>query len=387
MRSIFVGLCFLMSLLPALSQTTGGSVADFGFDYFRRVAKDQNAVVSPLSMHAAFAMLTLGVSGRAETETLRVLRLPKNFAVDYQDLLDQLKHGPADVNLASKVWTSKRLKLQEGFVRNCASIFGASPETLDLSDLSKARKKINDWVSARTEGLIPELLPSGGLNNSTELVLSNALYFKGQWTHGFSPDYTREGTFRTPEGEVQTPFMRGKVMGSFLEEEGLKAVSLPYQDSPYAMLLILPDKDLASIRPQLDKALLAEVERLSEQDRETEFFVILPKFTVRQESQPLSVLKAMGMKKITGPSADFSKLVENPAGLQVSECYHEAVVEVDENGTRASAATALMITRSGGTRSLAFDRPFYFVLYHRDSLAPLFVGQVVDPRSPSSTSK
>ena len=106
--------------------------------------------------------------------------------------------------------------------------------------------------------------------------------------------------------------------------------------------------------------------------------VTMPKFTISQESDPLPTLKAMGMGQLLGASPDLSRLAENPGGLSVDKCFHQAVVEVDESGTKAAASTAVIMVRSP-MPTIVLDRPFFFVLYHRSTLAPLFIGQVVDP--------
>ena len=392
MRSfpLLSGLLLLFLSLPTLAQTAGDAVADFGFDYFSRVAKKENTVVSPLSIHACFAMLALGTSGETETETLKVLGLKEGFEESYRHLLlglrfaEEVRPGrreddelPGRVTLASRIWPSQKLTLKSTFKKACQETFGAAPETLDFGNSKGARKRINEWVSKLTQELIPELLPPGSLDSSTELVLTNALYFKASWQTGFDPLLTQPGTFHALTGEVEVPMMHGQQDALFYESNDLTAASMPYKGGPFAMLFVSPKVELAECRARLNKKLLSNVEKNAMSNR-GKVRVIMPKFTVSQQSEPLPVLKSMGMVKLLGNSPDFSRLAKDPDGLVVDKCFHQAVVEVDESGTKAAAATAVVTVRSP-MPAIVLDRPFFFVLYHRSTLAPLFIGQVVDP--------
>ena len=383
MKSLVVGLLLVLSL-PSFAQTAGDSVADFGFDYFSRVAKDGNTVVSPLSIHACFAMLTLGTAGPTEAESLKVLRLKPGFEQGYRHLLQGLRFAPdpqsgegGQISLASRLWPSRKLKLKARFLELCKATFGAAPESLDFGNTKAARRRINEWVSQETQKLIPELLPPGALDSSTDLVLSNALYFKAQWESAFDPAHTRPGPFHTPSGDLEVPMMHGQLDGLFYQTSEMTSVSLAYKGGPFAMLFVAPKSSLAECRTKLSKNLLSEVEK-SAMGGGGRISVTLPKFTISQESDPLPTLRAMGMVDLLGAGPDFSRLAENSRGLSVDKCFHQAVVEVDESGTKAAAATAVVMVRSP-MPTIVLDRPFLFVLYHRSTLAPLFIGQVVDP--------
>ena len=382
MRFFLVGLLLFLSWSPGSAQTVGDSVADFGFDYFQRMAGDENTVVSPLSIHAAFSMLTLGASGSTESQARKVLRLQPGFPANYKLLLSSLQpKGEGKFSLASKVWPSRDFRLTEEFTKLCAQSFDATPEVLNFGEAAEARDIINSWVSERTEGLIPQLLPPQSVKSSTELVLSNALYFEASWSNGFRPD-SPQGTFYTPTGEVKTPMMSGIVRGLYFQNEEMEAVSLPYEGCPVAMMVIVPKDGLSQGRESLSKELMTEVEMGALRGGSLKMDLSMPKFKVSEASKPLPILKEMGMKQMLGSDPDFSRLAEDAKGLAVDECFHQAVVEVDENGTRAAAATAIATTRGvpkDPPKQVVIDRPFFFVLYQRSTLAPLFIGQVVDP--------
>lgn len=381
MRFLLVALTLFCFSGPALGQSVGDSVAKFGFEYFQSMPADTNAVVSPLSIHAAFSMLALGTAGTTESQTLQVLKLKPGFAKNYSVFLESLQPEVGEFNLASRVWPDKRFQLTEEYKKLCSQAFQAAPKNLDYDNPEPARKTINDWVSQKTNGLIPELLPPKSVDSSTELVLSNALYLEAQWVNGFRPEATRPASFQTPKGKVEVPMMHGRVNGLLYEESGLQAISLLYKNCPIAMLVAMPESDLAKARGKLNKSLLNKVEMAAMKTGPSAVNLSLPKFKIKQESKPLRALKEMGMTQLLGSSPNLSRLTKDSKGLVVSDCFHEAVVEVDENGTRAAAATAITITRTGAiqVKQLTIDRPFFFVLYHRTSLAPLFIGQVTDP--------
>ena len=285
--------------------------------------------------------------------------------------------APGQVSLASRVWPSTKLKLKASFLELCKETFGAVPESLDFGDSKGARRRVNEWVSKKTNKLIPAPLPAGALDSSTELVLTNALYFKAQWESAFDPAHTRPGPFHTPSGKIEVPMMHGQLEGLFHQTSEMTAVSLAYKGGPFAMLFVAPKNGLAECKTKLGKSLLSTVER-NAMGGGGKVSVTVPKFTISQVSDPLPTLRAMGMGQLLGGNPDFSRLAENPGGLRVDKCFHQAVVEVDESGTKAAAATAVVMVRSP-MPSIVLDRPFFFVLYHRSTLAPLFIGQVVDP--------
>lgn len=381
MRFVFLTLFCGLCCLPVQAQSLGPSVAKFGFDYFRRESgNEKNVVLSPLSIHAAFSMLALGAREESYEEARRVLRLPSNFTKEYSEFLETLSPEVGTLKLASNVWPSASFKLHPSYLSDALKAFAAQPESLDFNEPEAARKTINAWVEERTEELISELIPAGGITEATDLVLSNALYFQGQWVTPFRESMTKEQTFYSPKGELQVPTMRGVVAGRYYGDENLELVSLPYEASSLSMAFFVPrsKNGWSKLRGRVERTLLAELERSGEKRLD----LCLPKFKVSQESEPIATLKSMGMISLLGSNPNLEGLSPQ-GGLQVSDCFHQAVVEVDEKGTKAAAATAIVTFRSVSTpeydHSVRIDRPFFFAIYHRDTLALLFVGQVLDP--------
>lgn len=379
MRSLVL---VLLLALPLSAQSLGDSVADFGFDLFGRVAENKNTVVSPLSLHAAFAMLTLGAQGETREQSLEVLRMTEESFPEYETLLSNLQPQKGKLSLASRLWPRQGFHPKLSFVTDCGRFFGAAPKVLNFSEPAEAIQEINSWVSEKTESLIPNLLPPGSVDGGTELVLTNALFFEGEWLSGFRDGATSPGEFQTlSDGKVTVPMMRGRVRGGYLSDGDWEAVSLPYKESPVAMAVIVPSGELKKTHGKLGADLLRRLENGGAPQMVID--MEMPKFTIDVESRPLTTLREMGMKKLLGSQPDLSALAVSSNGLRVSECFHQARVEVDENGTRAAAATAIVITRGAVMEAVRMkvDRPFYFVLYHRSTLAPLFIGQIANPKS------
>jgi serpin B len=391
MRSPLFLLLFLLLFLflgsTALAESPGRAASDFGYRYFQTQSGDTNIVVSPFSIHAAFSMLALGTAGETRNETLAVLKLDPNFGEDYANFLKRLEPEAGKLSLASKAWPSTKFKLLPEFTKACELAFGAAPETTDYSNPESARAKINAWVGEKTEKEITELIPPGGVRSDTELTLSNALYFEGKWANAFDPNSTEPGPFYSPTGEVTVPMMAATLPVAYHNDETFEAVSLPYVDSELAMGLVVPKErnGWKSVSPKLGLAVESLEQDALSQERNAvnqgHIRLSMPKFKVSQSSKPLPALRKMGMVKVLGGEADFSKL-GTPGGVSVGNCFHQAVVEVDEKGTKAAAATAIMVTRSLPTikAEVKVDRPFFFVIYHRPSLAPLFIGQVTTPK-------
>lgn len=392
MRIIALLLLLLpITITPTSADPLGDAVSDFGYEYFRSLdTEETDTAVSPLSIHAAFALLTLGSSGETRNEAEKVLRVSDAEIRRYQTFMERLKPENDPLSLACRLFPSDNLELSQDYLQASKASFGAAPQNLNYSDPATARQTINKWVSDNTEKLIEELIPPNGINQSTELVLANALYFKGRWQEPFSERKTRPGTFHSPSGDLEVPMMSSDLSYALYHtDKTLHAVSLPYADSNLAMAFVMPlDKgNWSATQKRLGPELLGQLERSSRENGNYDFplpkvQVTIPKFKVSQDSQPIPLLKSLGLDRLLGSAPQLARLSTNAAGLQVTDCFHQAVVEVDEKGTKAAAATAITMSRSMPQllANVIIDRPFFFVIYDRESSAPLFIGSVSNPR-------
>ena len=253
---------------------------------------------------------------------------------------------------------------------------------VDYAESEAARAVINRWTSEQTHERIPEIVPAGVLDEETLLVLVNALYLKAAWQDPFRETSTTDADFHLADGTVvQVPTMLGHVGAQVGAGEGWRSARLPYVGGTLAMTIVLPDAgrlaDLEALVAERDWSLVLDApayERLE---------LRLPRFTVRAAARLSELLVALGMPTAFTDDADFSGLtVDEP--LKISEVLHEAFVAVDEEGTEAAAATAVVMQRAGAMPEppvpFVVDRPFLFAIHTVEGGVPLFLGRVNDPR-------
>jgi serpin B len=275
------------------------------------------------------------------------------------------------------------MTFEQLFLDTLARDYGAGMRLVDYKTAAEdARKTINAWVADQTEDKIMDLVPEGALDSLTRLVLVNAVYLDATWASQFNKESTQDGSFTTLAGTtVTTPMMNQNASFAYAKGDSWQAVELPYAHDDLAMLLIVPDQGrFADVEAQLKTGLIAQAaEALTDAG---EVWLSMPKFEFRTQASLADALKSLGMQRafVLG-SADFSSMT-NEEPLYISEVIHEAYVAVDEEGTEAAAATAV-IMRAGSMPvepiQLTIDRPFLFALRDTDTGAVLFLGRVTDP--------
>lgn len=363
---------------PVPSAATPSSQADLALRLLREMPSDSNGSLSPVSLQTAFAMVAAGASETAREELIKGLLLPPDVANGTGALLEELNSDGAEVLIANRLWPDRGIALLPDYLKLCESAFGAKPQPLDYAKTENARRTINSWVREKTREKIAELIPSGLLDASTSLVLTNALYFRGDWKTPFDPSRTRPEPFQTPDGAVTVPMMRRLGNMPYSRTAKLQAVTLEYADSNLAMTLIVPDEGQSwseFLQSGIDAATLREI--LSNPD-EQKVSLAMPRFKARGKLPVIPAVTRLGVAAIFS-AGHLSGISREP--LQISDAVHEAVVEVDETGTVAAAATAVIATRSASVSQhvVTLDRPFMFVLHDTTTGATLFIGQIVSP--------
>lgn len=386
------------SSMPADVPTLVSDNADFAFA-LNRVANTEpgNTAFSPHSLSVALAMTRAGAVGTTGTEIDTALRFTLTGDALHQAfnaLTLSLGDAPAQATAADTMPDPTRPALQMHWVNDLwvragqgivpsyldtlSRYYGGSVHIAPFDRPTDAKELINLWVSIHTGGLIPELLD--GLGMDTQWVLTNAVYLNARWKIPFSARITGDAPFTTINGgTVRTPFMAHgfPISAAYAEGTGWSAVELPYVGDRVAMLFVMPDAGtFASFEGSLDGARYRSiVSALREQLVE----VRLPKFTVRKPLKLKEPLRTLGMRQaFTAP--DFSAMLIG-SSINLDEVIHQGFVQVDEAGTLAAAATAVIAADAGVRPSPRFiaDRPFYFFLRDRTTGALLFVGRVVDP--------
>jgi serpin B len=370
------------------------SVNALGLDLHRVLAEERggNLFLSPYSIVLALAMTYAGARDQTAEEMAEVLHfaLPDEQLHPALNALDLALHAGEDREVdsydppifrsANALWGQKGLGFQDPFLETLATNYGAGMRVLDFAKAEEARGTINDWVEEQTEDRIKDLIPPGLLTEMTRLVLTNAVYFKAQWQNPFLEDATKDGPFYVPDGgSVTVPMMQQTENLSYYAEDGLQVVELPYAGGTHSMLILLPEEGkLGDLAAGLDEQRLAElVNQLENQS----VALTMPRFEYEAEFALGNTLVGMGMPTAFGPGADFSGMTTE-AGLFIGEVVHKAWVAVDEEGTEAAAATAVIMVESAMPMEpveMVVDHPFLFAIRHRDTGTLLFLGQVVDP--------
>jgi serpin B len=360
-----------------------------GVTLLRDHQKGANTVISPFSIHAALMLARLGARGQTAQE-LDAALLPSSYSpqilTDYAALNRSVvaSQESTTVSLANSLWLTDKGTFQPQYLRDSVEVFVAEPHSIDFTASESARKTINSWVSSKTNSLIPNLLPFGSISPETVSTLVNALYFKAAWLEAFTKESTkRESFWVSPDVTANVPTMFQSHSMGYFENESWQAVHLPYHGNKYYFLLLLSKNKLSTseILDRITPALISDAEKEQEF---TKVNLRLPRFTIRESQNMTQKLAALGLTTALSPRADFTGIASIPT--IISKVQHESVVIVDENGTEAAAATAIVM--DGGAfmpnppqpKELRADHPFLFALIHRESGAPLFLGVVGDPR-------
>jgi serpin B len=396
----FVCLLLFAALFPSLAPADESPDADgpvrvmarsnniFGFELYARLAREQrNLLVSPYSVSSALAMTYGGARGRTAVEMASTLHLPKSEAEALHAaaglLMKRLARGSGDdaheLSIANALWGQKGDPFLDSFLSLVEKNYGAGFRQTDFRTAPEAaRRTINAWVQKKTRDRIRGLLDPGIITRDTALVLTNALYFKGTWLHPFSGKMTADRPFRLRGGEtVDVPTMHGSVHVRYAEGEHAQALELPYRGGRMTMVVLLPN-DMAKFEKGLD---VRRVDALTSRLAPTQVSVYLPRFKMTSKFKLAETLAGMGMPTAFTGKADFSG-IDGTKELFISAVEHKAYVAVDESGTEAAAATAVVMKRGGPPRGKLFraDRPFLFLIRDAKTGCILFVGRVLDPR-------
>jgi serpin B len=372
---------------------------EFAAALYAILAEDHdNLVFSPTSIHVAIAMALAGAEGDTEAQiaaALGVDDIPEDRMHAALNALDALlearnrvdppqdgEERKVELSIVNSLWGQSGFGFEQAFLDVLATNYGAGMRIVDFKTAAEAaRQAINEWVAGETNDRITELLPEGAVDDMSRLVLTNAVYFDATWAQPFDPSATSDAVFTLPDGtEVTVPTMHGLVAARYARGDGWQALDLGYTGGEMSMLLILPDAGrFEEVEGSLPAGLIDEVVASL---ADTEAQVSLPRFEIRTQADLNEALGALGIADAFDPArADFTGISTEEA-LYISGVLHEAFIAVDEAGTEAAAATAVII----GTTSMPveiveidFDRPFLFALRDRETGTALFLGRVLDP--------
>ena len=373
---------------------------DLALELYKKLGgKNKNLCFSPYSIQSAMSMTLNGADG----ETLREMQLGlshgnhspsainasfKAYQEDLEKRLtrkvpDYISTSPTVFKTANRLFGEQNFKFKDAFLNVCKDEWNAPLEAIDFkNDSNASRLKINDWIADQTKDKIKDLLPIATVNSDTRLILTNAVYFNGDWKYGFKKIRTFDKDFTDSEGTTsKVSTMHNIAPYGYKKENGYEAISLPYGHfNNFQLLVILPEQGskVKDVVAQLNSAELTKMRNLPTQ----KINLALPKFKITGGAINLSdTFSSLGIKKAFGPNADFSKM-ESSRMLYLDNIFHKALIELDEKGTEAAAATAASVACLGLPRPepeplmVQVDRPFFYAIQNTKTGTCHFIGEV-----------
>jgi serpin B len=374
----------------------------FSFDLYHAINSDaENLLFSPYSISVALAMTWAGARNQTEIQMADTLgfnfpqeKLHALFNELDLDLNNRNQYDPANsdkylrLNIVNEVWGQEDYPFLETYLDTLMLNYGAGIRLVDfINNHEQARLDINDWIAEETENKIEDLLGQNDVDNLTRLVLTNAIYFKASWAIPFNPDSTYDGIFYLEDGTTVTVPMMIPEAGSgengerYAATQGpdYQAVEIPYYGDDFSMVIIVPDSGMfEAFEQDLDPSVIDEIiDNLETRD----VVLRMPKFEYESRIDLAEKLSEMGMPDAFNPGvADFSGM-DGTLDLFIHKVIHQASITLDESGTEAAAATAVVVSLTSVTDPLeiTIDRPFIYLILDRQTGAILFLGRIKNP--------
>jgi serpin B len=376
----------------------------FALELYSKLREGEgNLFYSPYSISTALALAYAGARGRTEMQMADVFHFPligelnekptanasyqqqfaRVFGEIIADLNERGEKGGYELKDANALWPQEGYEFKKDFLELVKTCYDGQINEVDfITATEKARNKINAWVEEKTNNKIKELIKPGVLDAMTRLVLTNAIYFKGNWARQFDKEKTKDAPFTLASGEkVDVPMMNQTAEYNYMETERFQALELPYVDDEMSLLIMLP-KDTENFS-EFEKTLEAEnLSKWLSELHKCKVIVSIPKFKLTSQFSLVSVLKSMGVVDAFSNAADFSGMSDGK-NLFISAVIHKAYVDINEEGTEAAAATgvAIRLTSVGPVPTPVFraDHPFLFLIRDNNSGSILFIGRQMNP--------
>ncbi len=394
MKKLFITISLFVSLSSLITGENLSTLVNgnnqTAIDLYEKLSykNKENLFFSPFSISTASGMTYAGARGKTESEIAKVL----HFTLSQKELHPALstliakinaKNKPYELNIANALWGQRGYHFLEEFKKLINEYYsGGFYEVNFKTDSEGARKKINTWVEEKTNQKIKDLISKGDINHLTRLVLTNAIYFKGKWASKFDKKNTKLAPFYTfPDKKIEIPMMFKEDKFPYYENENLQVLELPYTGNDLSMVVFLPAEKngLDSLEKELS---LKKIELWMSKMYKRKVRVYLPRFKVKTKYYLGNILSSMGMADAFSYKADFSGMTGNKE-LKISKAIHQAYINVNEEGTEATAATGIVMELKGLPRpSPVFnaDHPFLFLIVHKKTRTILFMGRVVNPK-------
>ncbi|CAH2012557.1 unnamed protein product [Acanthoscelides obtectus] len=367
--------------------------AEFTKTLYQALSKEKgNVFFSPISVHAVLSMVHQGAKGKTQQALTNVLKVPgpEESADGYERVMKSLNSVKnVTLSIANKVFLKNKYVFKASYAATIAKNFQSEVESVDFEKKEEAAKIINTWVENKTNNRIKDLVNADMFDELTRLVLVNAIYFKGKWSHPFPVAQTQTEKFYINDDEIMDVQMMHLTKNLFYKEDetlDAKVLELPYSNKELSMIIILPNKR-NGIHELEKKLATVDLSTITENMYKPEVKVSLPKFKIETDVMDLTQpLKDAGLEQIFTDEADFSGMLDNPERLAVSQVVQKAFIEVGEEGTEAAAASGdlEMVPMSAiiaPPKIVNVDHPFILLLESRGAGERniLFQGRVLQP--------
>ncbi|XP_077348209.1 serpin B4-like [Lithobates pipiens] len=394
------------------------SIGEFALDIFKEINSsnsNSNILYSPVSLAASLSLVLLGSQGDTAFQIEKVLHIPnqgdatlslepyeagstwagddceqiapksENVVPDVHNklkaLFDKLKTtSDSELKIGNGLFTQLNFPILKSYLESAQKLYQANLKSVDF-EKDKTREDINTWVEAETNGKIKNLFAPNSLDKNTSLILVNAIYFKGKWLKTFKKDMTNNAPFHVNEDvKIPVPMMiqTEKFNYGFVEEMDAQFIELPYEKEDFSMFIILPNEifGLQKVIEQISLELLMKATD-SKNMQKTKLEIHIPRFKIEESYDLTSHLKNMGMLDAFSQKANLSGISD--VGLFVSKVIHKAFIEVNEEGTEASAATGVAILPKSAARQFIVNHPFLCFIKHNATNTILFCLKFCSP--------
>ncbi|XP_055317899.1 antichymotrypsin-2-like isoform X3 [Sitodiplosis mosellana] len=388
---LFTVLFAFYSIMASQVQVTDltKGISSFALDFYQECAQSKpgDVIISPLSVASALALLSQGSGGNTFEQLRQGLHLTGDKATaanqfaEYYGLLEK-SVGKSTLSIANQIYVQKGYEINKNFKEVAVKKFQSGIDEMNFAENVASAKAINSFVEDKTKEKIKDLIKPDMLDALTRVVLVNAIYFKGNWEYQFNKESTTQGDFYISETDtvpVDFMYIKKKFNYAVLEELDATALEMKYANSNFSFVIVLPNSrtGLPALEAKLKNYDLAKI---TDQMHKHEVEVTIPKFKVEFEISLNDVLKKMGMSDMFSKSnADLSGLLESPEPLYVSNVVHKAFIEVNEEGSEAAAATAIMMMKCSmliQRQRIIFraDHPYIYFISDTTNTCPIFTG-------------
>lgn len=360
----------------------------FSFDIYKELKNsNENFIFSPASITSAMAMTYAGSKNNTLTEISNTFYFNNNLSEFHKDFynLSQFsikKSNNIQFYNANSIWIQKDMELKSEYLKINKQYYSTSAILTDFKNNHElSRKNINNWVEKNTQNKITNLLKPSSIDNSTRLVLVNALYFKGAWKKQFKKDNNSIEVFQIGKSDfVDRTFMKTEINSWYYQDKYTEIIDIPYSDKKYSLMIILP-KSYKKLKKVEKKFNYDYYLNYTQNKKKKRIKLTIPKFNIETDFDLNKTLEKMGIKDAFNSSADFTGITESEK-LYISNVVHKATIIVNEEGTEAAAATAVIMRKTSMLiESVEFkaNRPFIYILRNNENNCIYFMGKILDP--------